>query len=127
MRFTMRLWAPILLGCVISGPVVAMPQHELSLAGLAQIDVGDMTSGAGVNSTSVALVPAGNGGVALSAESSADGAITHSPVAVTGSMTAGSIGTFSSATGGGISSIQLSTGFNNLQQNSISVLMAVGS
>jgi len=127
MRFTMRLWAPILLGCVISGPAAAMPQDELSLAGLAQIDIGDVVAGAGSNSTSFALVPADNGGIALSAQSRVDGAITHSPIAVTGGMTTGSIGAFSSATGGGISNIQLSTGFNNLQQNSISVLMAVGS
>jgi hypothetical protein len=127
MNAALRLCLPLIAGIAAAGSAMAAPPDQLLLGDLTPIAASDLAAGAGFNSLSFSLRPAGAGTVTLRSESSVTGAITRSPASVAGGIATGSIDGFSTAVGSGISSVQLSTGFNNLQQNSISVVVAVGS
>jgi len=127
MKAALRLCLSIIAGMAAAGSAAAAQPDLLQLGDLVPITAGDLGAGAGLNSLSFSLRPTGAGTVRLSSESSVAGAITHSPASVAGGIATGSIDGFSTTVGSGISSVQLSTGFNNLQQNSISVVVAVGS
>jgi hypothetical protein len=127
MHVAARLCLPIIAGVTMAGSAAAAPPDQLPLGDLAPIAASDLAAGAGFNSMSFSMMSGGAGTTTLSSESSVTGAITHSPASVAGGIATGSIDGFSTAAGSGISSIQLSTGINNLQQNSISVVMVFGS
>ena len=127
MNAAQRLCLSIVAGMVAAGSAAAAQPDQLEVGDSAPIAASDLAAGAGLNSLSFSLRPTGGGTVRLSSESSVAGTITRSPAAVAGGIATGSIDGFSTAVGSGISSVQLSTGFNNLQQNSISVVVAIGS
>jgi len=127
MKAVLRLCLPIIAGMAAAGSAAAAQPDQLQLGDLTPVAASDLAAGAGINSLSLSLRPTGDGQVRLSSESSVAGVITHSPTAVSGGIATGSIDGFSTTVGSGISSVQLSTGFNNLQQNSISMVVAVGS
>jgi len=126
----MRFWMPMLVVWTVSGQAAAAGSiDELVVGDLAPLSTGEMATSAGFSDSSVSFLSTspGDQAVALSSVSSVSGTITGSPIAIAAGFSTGSIGPFSSSAGGGISSIQLSTGLGNLQQNSISVVMAFGS
>ena len=114
---------------MMSDQAAAASLDQLTLDELAPLSASDMAASGDFNNSSVSFLSMspGDQAVTLSSVSSASGTITGSSVAIAGGFSTGSIGPFSSNAGGGIASIQLSTGVGNLQQNSISVVMAFGS
>jgi hypothetical protein len=107
----------------------ASDELPLSAAGLAPL--GDATLALTTGGAAAALqlgagAAADAQSVDLTATSSLQASISHSSLRQAGVLTTGSIslGTVSGATGG-MTSLQLSTGINNIQQNSVALAFAL--
>ncbi|MGH6961247.1 MAG: hypothetical protein ACREE7_12230 [Dongiaceae bacterium] len=107
-------------------PLAAAGPELLALpAGLAPHVLSQVAGGGGFDFAGLSSAQASNG-VALSAEASTTASITGSPVHIAGEATTGAIAGFDSTSGGGISNVQLSTGFNSIQQNAAVMVFAAG-
>jgi hypothetical protein len=107
----------------------ASDELPLSTAGLAPLGDAALaltTSGAAAGLQLGAAAAADAQSVELTATSSLQASISHSSLRQAGVLTTGniSLGTVSGATGG-MTSLQLSTGINNIQQNSVALAFAL--
>jgi hypothetical protein len=124
-------WLAAVLGISVAAfgvPAMASDDLSLSAAGLAPL--GDAilaltTGGAAGTALLGATAAAGPESVELTATSSLQASISHSSARLGGALTTGniSLGDVSGAAGG-VTSLQLSTGFNNIQQNSVALAFA---
>ncbi len=111
-----------------SAPAQASDDLSSSAAGPAPLDdamLAMTTGGAAAALQLAAATEAGAQSVDLTATSSLQASISHSSARLAGALTTGdiSLGQVSGAMGG-MTSIQLSTGFNNIQQNSTALAFA---
>jgi len=123
----MRRLAAALGISVVAFGMPAMASDNLSLSGAGLVPLGDAmlaltTGGAAGTAQLGATAAASPESVELTATSSLQASISHSSARLGGALTTGNItpGDVSGAAGG-MTSLQLSTGFNNIQQNSIAL------
>jgi hypothetical protein len=124
-------WLAAALGMSIAAfGVPAMASDGLPLSGAGLVPLGDAmlaltTGGAAGAGQFGATAAAGPGSVELAATSSLQASISHSAARLGGTLTTGDI-TLGDVSGvaGGMTSLQLSTGFNNIQQNSVALAFA---
>jgi hypothetical protein len=126
----MRWLAAAMAICVAAVGLPAQASDELSsaAAGLAPLDAAAlamMTGGAAAGFELGANAEAGAQSVELTATSSLQASISHSSTRLAGMLKTGdiSLGDVSGAMGG-VTSVQLSTGINNIQQNSAALAFA---
>ena len=111
-----------------STPAQASDDLSSSAAGLAPLDDAmlAMTTGGAAAALELGAASEASGqSIDLAATSSLQASISHSSTRLAGAMTTGdiSLGQVSGATGG-MTSLQLSTGFNDIQQNSAALAFA---